>query len=67
MKRIIVTLLHLTLSLHFVLAQNTQAEIDKMMKQAQEQIKKYSGDSTLSKIMKGIQSQQKAGQRCHKE
>src|SRR5689334_10471614 len=37
-------------------AQPTQAEIDKMMKQAQELMKKYGGDSTVKNAMKNQQS-----------
>src|SRR5450759_5024244 len=39
--------------------QPTQAEIDKMVKQAQEQMKKYGIDTTVNKTMKGLQAQQK--------
>jgi hypothetical protein len=45
--------------MQFVLAQPTQAELDKMMKQAQEQMKKQGNDTTLNKMMKGLQDQQK--------
>ncbi|MEO7293922.1 MAG: hypothetical protein ABIW34_12510, partial [Ginsengibacter sp.] len=43
----------------FVLAQPTQAEIDKMLKQAQEMMKKYGKDSTVNKAMKDAQNKQK--------
>ena len=39
--------------------QPTQAEIDKMMKQAQEQMKKYGNDPTVNKAMKDVQDKQK--------
>ncbi|MFI5132528.1 MAG: tetratricopeptide repeat protein, partial [Chitinophagales bacterium] len=59
MKRIFITLLTLTLLLQFVLAQPTQADIDKMMKQSQEMMKKYGGDSTVNKTINGLLDQQK--------
>ncbi len=59
MKRIFITLLTLSFSVQFVFAQTTQAEIDKMMKQSQEQMKKYGNDTSLNKAMKGLQDQQK--------
>ena len=40
-------------------AQPTQAELDKMMKQAQELIKKYGSDSTMNKTLKSLPDQQK--------
>lgn len=40
-------------------AQANQAEINKMMKQAQEQMKKYASDTSLNKTMKGLLDQQK--------
>lgn len=40
-----------------VKAQPTQAEIEKMMKLAQEQMKKYSNDTSVNKILKGLQQQ----------
>jgi tetratricopeptide (TPR) repeat protein len=42
-----------------ILAQPTQAEIDKMTKQAQEMMKKYGQDSTVKKAMKDAQDKQK--------
>jgi tetratricopeptide (TPR) repeat protein len=59
MKIICSLFLLLSLSTQFVLAQSTQAELDKMMKQAQEQLKKYGQDTSMSKMMKGLQDQQK--------
>ena len=58
MKKIIV-LIAVLFSGQFCLAQPTQAEIDKMMKQAQDMIKKYGNDTTVNKITKGLQNQQK--------
>ena len=37
----------------------TQAEINKMMKDAQEQLKKYSNDTSVNKMLKNLQDQQK--------
>jgi tetratricopeptide (TPR) repeat protein len=60
MKKTSILLLLLSLSLQFILAQQpTQAELDKMMKQAQGQMKKYGNDSTVNSVMKGLQDQQK--------
>ena len=59
MKRLFITLLTVTSSLQFILAQPTQAEIDKMMKQAQDIMKKYGYDSTGNKTTKGLADQQK--------
>lgn len=53
MKKKIVFILLLFFSSQFVFAQPTQAEIDKMMKQAQDLMKKYGGDSTVKNAMKG--------------
>ena len=58
MKKIIV-LIAVLFSGQFCLAQPTQAEIDKMMKQAQDMMKKYGNDTTVNKITKGLQNQQK--------
>ena len=49
----------LFLSAQFVLAQPSKADIDKMMKQSQDLMKKYGTDTSVNKIMKGIQDQQK--------
>jgi len=54
-------LLIFSLSLEFISAQPTQAEIDKMVKQANELVKKYGGDSIANKMIKDMQSQQKKG------
>jgi tetratricopeptide (TPR) repeat protein len=59
MKRLFITLLTLASSLQFVMAQPTKAEMDKMMKQAQEMMKKYGNDSTVKKAMKDAQDKQK--------
>lgn len=59
MKKIFISILLLFFSAEFILAQPTQAEIDRMMKQAQEMAKKYGTDSARNKEMKGIQDQQK--------
>lgn len=60
MKKTSILLLLLSLSMQFILAQQpTQAELDKMMKQAQEQMKKYGNDSTVNSVMKGLQDQKK--------
>ncbi len=40
-------------------AQPTKAEMDKMMKQAQDAMKKYGNDTNVNKIMKGLEDQQK--------
>ena len=45
--------------MQFVSAQPTQAEIDKMMKQAQDAMKKYGNDSTVNKAMKVAKDKQK--------
>ncbi len=54
-----VLLLVFSLSLQFISAQPSQADIDKMMKQAQELVKKYGGDSTANKMIKDMSAQQK--------
>ena len=60
MKKITITFLLLFLILQFVSAQQpTKADMEKMLKQAQEQMKKYSGDTTLNNVMKNMQNQQK--------
>ena len=48
-----------SLSAQSVLAQPTQAEIDKMLKQSQELMKKYGNDSLVNKAMKDALDQQK--------
>ncbi len=55
-KRMPVLLSLLFLSMQCVLAQPTQAEIDKAMKQAQELMKKYGNDSNVNKAMKPVQA-----------
>ncbi len=57
MKKIFFALL--SFSIQFVSAQPTQAEIDKMMKQAQDAMKKYGNDSTVNKAMKVAKDKQK--------
>lgn len=60
MKITVITLVLLFLSVQFVSAQQpSKADLEKMMKQAQDQMKKYSGDTTLNKVMKNMQDQQK--------
>ena len=59
MKKIFASLLLLSITGQFVLAQLTQAEIDKMMKQSKEMMKKYIGDTGANKAMKGLLDQQK--------
>ena len=58
-KGILFILLTLYFSIQFVFAQPTQAEIDKMMKQSEEMMKKYGSDTSVNKIIKGLQDQQK--------
>ena len=57
MKKIFFALF--SFSIQFVSAQPTQDEIDKMMKQAQEVMKKYGTDSTVNKAMKEAKDKQK--------
>ena len=57
MKAIFFFLLLVPLTTQFVLAQPTKAEIDKMMKQAQEMMKKFSTDTNAAKIVKGMADQ----------
>ncbi|HSU26837.1 MAG TPA: tetratricopeptide repeat protein, partial [Chitinophagaceae bacterium] len=59
MKKIFLRLILLSLSVQPVIAQPTQAEMDKIMKQAQEMMKKYGGDSTANKILNDLSNQQK--------
>ncbi len=59
MKKIFTLTLLTGLFCHQLFAQPTQAEIDKMMKQAQEMMNKYGNDSTVKNAMKGIQDKQK--------
>ena len=59
MKIVLVSLFLLSISVQFVTAQPSQAEIDKMMKQQQELMKKYGNDSARAKAMKGLVDQQK--------
>lgn len=49
-------MLLLAFSVHSVLAQPTQAEIDKMVKQAQELMKKYGADTNVKKAMENQQA-----------
>ena len=58
MKKIII-LIAILFAGQFCLAQPTQAEIDKMMKKAQDMMKKYGNDTTVNKITKELQNQQK--------
>ncbi len=59
MKKIFTITLLTGLFCHQLFAQPTQAEIDKMMKQAQDIMKIYGKDSTVNKAMKDAQEQQK--------
>ena len=59
MKNIFAVIILLGSFYNHLVAQPTQAEIDKAMKQAQEQMKKYGNDSLLNSSMKGMQEQQK--------
>ncbi len=59
MKIVLVSLFLLSISVQFVTAQVSQADIDKMMKQQQELMKKYGNDSARAKAMKGLVDQQK--------
>jgi tetratricopeptide (TPR) repeat protein len=59
MKKLIFYCFVFLCPISFVMAQPTQAEIDKMMKQSQDIMKKYGKDSTVNKAMKGAQDQQK--------
>ena len=56
MKKTFIICFLLSFSVQFVIAQPTQAEIDKKMKQAQEQMK---NDAARKKAMKDLQDQQK--------
>ena len=58
MKKILLMLLFF-ISVQFVVAQPTQAEINKIMKEAQDVMKKYGKDSTVNKAMKDVQDKQK--------
>lgn len=49
----------LYISIQSVFAQPSQAEIDKMLKQSQELMKKYGNDTTVKKAMKDAQDKQK--------
>lgn len=58
MKRLIILFAAILVS-QFCFAQPTQAEIDKMTKQAQEIAKKYGNDSLVKNVVKDAQKQQK--------
>ena len=58
MKRLFITLTILCLSVPFVWGQQSQAELEKKMKEAQEMMKKYSSDTSINKMMKNLQEQQ---------
>ncbi len=58
MKKTSFFLLLFSFSIHFVFAQ-TQAEMDKMMKRAQDQMKKNGNDTARNKGLKGLLDQQK--------
>ena len=59
MKKTFIICFLLSFSMQFVFAQPTKAEVDKMMKNAQEQMKKYGNDSIVNKAMKDAQDKQK--------
>ena len=59
MKRKIIIISLLSFSAHFAFTQPSQAEIDRMIKQGQEAMKKYGNDSALKKTMKDTQDKQK--------
>lgn len=60
MKRIFITLLTFSFSVQFVLAQHpSQAEVDKIMKQAQERLKQNGNDTGMNNLLKNLQDQQK--------
>lgn len=59
MKKILLLSFLFSFSVQFVFAQPTQAEINKMMKDAQALIKKYGGDSTVKNAMKNQQGNNK--------
>jgi len=59
MKRTFFISLFLFVIVSILWAQPTQAELDKMMKQAQELIKKYGSDSTMNKTLKSLPDEQK--------
>lgn len=59
MKKIFIICSLISFSIQFVLAQPTQAEIDKMMKQTQEQMKKYGNDTARKKALQDILDKQK--------
>lgn len=52
-------LLAVLLTGHAGMAQYTQAEMDKMMKQAQDLVKKYNNDTSLNKLLKNVKDQGK--------
>lgn len=55
MKKTFIICFVVSFSVQFVFAQVTQAKIDKMMKQAQEQMSKYSKDTSLNSKIKTMQ------------
>jgi len=59
MKKIFALFLLLSLYASSVVAQRTQAEIDKMMKQSQELLKKMVGDTSRDQMRKNLQVRQK--------
>ena len=60
MKKTFIICFLLSFSVQFVIAQPTQAEIDKMMKQAQELMKKYGTDTNVKKAMENQQGNNNA-------
>jgi tetratricopeptide (TPR) repeat protein len=58
MKKIII-LLAISFAGQFCFAQTTKADLDKMMKQARDEMKKYGEDSAVTSAMKDLTGQQK--------
>lgn len=61
MKKYVITLLAVPgiLICKLYVQQPSAAELEKMIKQAQKQMKKYGNDTTLNKMMMNLQDQQK--------
>jgi len=59
MRRIFILFSFLGFAIEFVSGQQTQADVEKKMKEAQEMMKKYGNDTAINKMMKNMQSQQK--------
>src|ERR1700745_2430629 len=59
MKRTVFVSLFLFVIVSILWAQPTQAELDKMIKQSQDAIKKYGSDSVMNKTLKSLTDRQK--------